>query len=86
MADLTDICQSTCKIAIREEIERDMERGRIKEENADGDDTMEGDDDNVDDSMPNIFSRYFESAVRNTRKSVSDRNLVQYASFVQTLQ
>ena len=63
-----------------------MERGRIKEENADGDDTMEGDDDNVDDSMPNIFSRYFESAVRNTRKSVSDRNLVQYASFVQTLQ
>ena len=86
MADLTEICQSTCKIAICEDIERDMERGRIKEENADGDDTMEGDDDNVDDSMPNIFSRYFESAVRNARKSVSDRNLVQYASFAQTLQ
>ena len=37
---------------------------RIKEENADGDDTMEGDDDNVDDFMPEILSRYFESALR----------------------
>ena len=47
---------------------------------------MEDDDDNVDDSMPEIFSRHFESAVRNARKSVSDRDLAQYASFVQTLQ
>jgi len=85
-ADLTEICQSACKIAIREEIERDMERERIKEENADGDDTMEGDDDDVDDSMPEILSRHFESAVRNARKSVSDRDLAQYASFAQTLQ
>merc|ERR1719157_30495 len=85
-ADLTEICQSACKIAIREEIERDMERERIKEENADGDDTMEGDDDAEDDSMPEILSRHFESAVRNARKSVSDRDLAQYASFAQTLQ
>ena len=28
---------------------------RVKEENADGDDTMEGDNDNVDDSMLEIF-------------------------------
>ena len=59
---------------------------RIKEENADGDDTMEDDDDNVDDSMPEILSRHFESAVRNARKSVSDKDLAQYASFAQTLQ
>merc|ERR1711957_1007816 len=78
-ADLTEICQSACKIAIREEIERDMERERIKEENADGDDAE-------DDSMPEILSRHFESAVRNARKSVSDRDLAQYASFAQTLQ
>jgi len=59
---------------------------RIKEENADGDDTMEDDDDNVDDSMPEILSRHFESAVRNARKYVSDRDLAQYTSFAQTLQ
>merc|ERR1712150_323160 len=31
-ADLTEICQSACKLAIREEIERDLERQRMKEE------------------------------------------------------
>ena len=39
----------------------------IKEENADGDNTMEGDDDDVDDSMPEICSRHFESMVRNAK-------------------
>merc|ERR1739838_1237327 len=34
-ADLTEICQSACKLAIREEIERDLERTRIKEEAGD---------------------------------------------------
>merc|ERR1719379_3009756 len=31
-ADLTEICQSACKLAIREEIERDIERMRAKAE------------------------------------------------------
>src|SRR6056300_1163281 len=43
-ADLTEICQSACKLAIREEIERDIERQRIKEENED----MEEDEDDDD--------------------------------------
>merc|ERR1712023_413951 len=30
-ADLTEICQSACKLAIREEIERDIERQRMKD-------------------------------------------------------
>ena len=80
-ANLTNFFQSACTIAIREEIERGMERERIKEDNANGDDTMEGDDDNIDDSMSEILSRHFESAVKNARKSVSDRNLAQYTSF-----
>ena len=79
--DLTEICQNSCKIAIRKQIERVMERGRIKEENADGDDIIEGDDDNVDDSMPEILSRHFESAARKVRKFASDKNFAQYASF-----
>ena len=63
-----------------------MERERIKEENTDDDDTMEGNDDNVDDSIHEILSRHFKLAVRNARKSVSDRDLAQYASSTQTLQ
>merc|ERR1712194_599537 len=80
-ADLTEICQTACKLAIREEIERDMERNRMREE-AD----MSDDDDEESDSMPEILSRHFEVAVRGARRSVSDRDLTQYASFAQTLQ
>ena len=84
-ADLTEICQTACKLAIREEIERDIERQRMKQEAA-GEDMEDDDDDGeVEDTMPEILSRHFESAVRNARRSVSDRDLAQYASFAQTL-
>jgi transitional endoplasmic reticulum ATPase len=36
--------------------------------------------------MPEILARHFEAAVRGARRSVSDRDLAQYASFAQTLQ
>merc|ERR1719215_1885856 len=83
-ADLTEICQSACKLAIREEIERDIERQRIKEESGDMED--DDDDDEDEDTMPEILPAHFENAVRNSRRSVSDRDLAQYASFAQTLQ
>merc|ERR1712154_140410 len=79
-ADLTEICQSACKLAIREEIERDLERTRIKEEAGE---EMDDDDDDESDTMPEILPRHFESAVRQARRSVSDRDLAQYASFAQ---
>merc|ERR1711937_870877 len=83
-ADLTEICQTACKLAIREEIERDIERGRLREEAGE---EMEDDDvDELEDTMPEILPRHFEHAVRNARRSVSDRDLAQYASFAQTLQ
>merc|ERR1711935_843971 len=82
-ADLTEICQTACKIAIREEIERDIERGRLQEEN---DDMDEENEEEEDDLMPEILSSHFEYAVRQARRSVSDRDLAQYASFAQTLQ
>merc|ERR1712032_1637634 len=82
-ADLTEICQTACKMAIREEIERDIERQRIK---AEAGDDMEDDDDDDEDTMPEILPKHFESAVRQARRSVSDRDLAQYASFAQTLQ
>merc|ERR1719353_2040795 len=46
-ADLTEICQTACKIAIRENIERDIERERLKAET--GEDDMEDGDDDDDD-------------------------------------
>jgi transitional endoplasmic reticulum ATPase len=85
-ADLTEICQSACKLAIREEIERDIERQRMKEEAGDGMEEDEAEEDEEEDLMPEILSRHFETAVRGARRSVSDRDLAQYASFAQTLQ
>jgi transitional endoplasmic reticulum ATPase len=83
-ADLTEICQTACKLAIREEIERDIERGRLREEA--GEEMEDEDEDEAEDTMPEILPRHFEHAVRNARRSVSDRDLAQYASFAQTLQ
>merc|ERR1712137_418659 len=51
-----------------------------------GEEMDEDDDDEDDDTMPEILPRHFESAVRQARRSVSDRDLAQYASFAQTLQ
>lgn len=81
-ADLTEICQSACKMAIREEIERDIERQRMKQEAGEEMD----DDEDEEDTMPEILPKHFETAVRQARRSVSDRDLAQYASFAQTLQ
>ena len=82
-ADLTEICQSACKMAIREEIERDIERDSMK---AEAGEEMDDDDEEEEDTMPEILPKHFEVAVRNARRSVSDRDLAQYASFAQTLQ
>jgi transitional endoplasmic reticulum ATPase len=47
---------------------------------------MEDDDEEDEDTMPEILPKHFEAAVRQARRSVSDRDLAQYASFAQTLQ
>mmetsp|Transcript_12904 Transcript_12904/g.11693 ORF Transcript_12904/g.11693 Transcript_12904/m.11693 type:complete len:810 (-) Transcript_12904:65-2494(-) len=83
-ADLTEICQRAAKLAIREDIERSAERDRIRQEaEAAG---MTIDDVEDEDSVPEILPRHFEEAVRNARRSVSDRDLAQYSAFSQTLQ
>merc|ERR1712137_1332797 len=46
-ADLTEICQRAAKLAIRENIERDIERGRLRAESGE----MEDEDDDDDDDM-----------------------------------
>merc|ERR1712167_118664 len=84
-ADLTEICQRAAKLAIREDISRSLEREQIRKDNeADG--LMEEDVPEEEDLMPEIMPRHFEEAVRNARRSVSDRDLAQYSSFAVNLQ
>merc|ERR1712137_1348634 len=78
-ADLTEICQRAAKIAIRESIQRDMEREKMKED--DGED-MDGDDDPV----PEITREHFEEAMAHARRSVSDQDLMKYSAFAQSMQ
>lgn len=85
-ADLTEICQRAAKLAIREDIMRSMERDQIRKD-AEAQGVMEEDPDlEEEDMVPEIMPRHFEEAVRNARRSVSDRDLAQYGSFAQNLQ
>jgi len=85
-ADLTEICQRAAKLAIREDISRNIERENIRRE-AEAQGVMD-DDAGVEeeDLVPEIMPKHFEEAVRNARRSVSDRDLAQYSAFSQTLQ
>jgi transitional endoplasmic reticulum ATPase len=79
-ADITEICQRSCKYAIRESIERDLERSRRAAENPD---LMEED---VADPVPSITKAHFEEAMKYARRSVSDADIRKYQAFAQTLQ
>lgn len=79
-ADITEICQRSCKYAIRESIERDIERERRASENPD---LMEED---VSDPVPAITKAHFEEAMKFARRSVSDADIRKYQAFAQTLQ
>lgn len=79
-ADITEICQRACKYAIRESIERDLERSRRAAENPD---LMEED---VADPVPSITKAHFEEAMKYARRSVSDADIRKYQAFAQTLQ
>jgi len=72
-ADLTEICQTACKLAIREDI--------VHEATINDGDEFEEDKD----FLPELLPRHFEEAVRSARKSVSDRDLAQYQSFAKAL-
>ena len=79
-ADITEICQRACKYAIRESIERDIERERRASENPD---LMEED---VSDPVPALTKMHFEEAMKFARRSVSDADIRKYQTFAQTLQ
>ena len=78
-ADITEICQRACKYAIREDIEKDMERQRM------GKDTMEVDG-GQEDEVAQIKAVHFEESMKYARRSVSDTDIRKYQAFAQTLQ
>nr|CAD1840879.1 unnamed protein product [Ananas comosus var. bracteatus] len=80
-ADITEICQRACKYAIRENIEKDIERERRKRENPEA---MEEDDDAND--VAEIKAVHFEESMKYARRSVSDADIRKYQAFAQTLQ
>ncbi|XP_047074132.1 cell division cycle protein 48 homolog [Lolium rigidum] len=75
-ADITEICQRACKYAIREDIEKDIERQRSGME-VDG---------GQEDEVAEIKAAHFEESMKYARRSVSDGDIRKYQSFAQTLQ
>jgi len=73
-ADITEICQRCCKLAIKESIEKIRERA--EHENA-----MEEEVDPV----PEITKKHFEQAMSFARRSVPDQDIQRYEMFAQTL-
>ena len=79
-ADLTEICQRACKLAIRECIEFEI---RTEKEN-EGSSLVDDDDDY--DPVKEISKDHFEEAMRFARRSVSDSDIRRYERFAESLQ
>merc|ERR1711991_242245 len=73
------------RLSVLKAVLRDMERDMIRKE-AEANGQVTDDDMEEDDAVPELLPRHFEEAVRQARRSVSDRDLAQYSSFAQNLQ
>ncbi|MCO5564919.1 hypothetical protein L7F22_018587 [Adiantum nelumboides] len=80
-ADITEICQRACKYAIRENIEKDLELDKKREENPEA---MEVEDELEE--VAEIKAAHFEESMKYARRSVSDADIRKYQAFAQTLQ
>ncbi|KAJ9553950.1 hypothetical protein OSB04_017995 [Centaurea solstitialis] len=80
-ADITEICQRACKYAIRDNIKKDIERGRRRSESPQA--TMEED---VEDEVSEIRAAHFEESMKFARRSVNDADIRKYQAFAQKLQ
>ena len=98
-ADITEVCQRACKLAIRESIAKDLEieraraasRAEAAAYSSDGTAAApaEGaapmDTDEEIDPVPEITREHFRESMRYARRSVSDADIRRYESFAQTL-
>lgn len=82
-ADLTEICQRACKMAIRESIEKEIRLEKERQQRqAKGEELMEEEEDPV----PELTRAHFEEAMKYARRSVTDNDIRKYEMFAQTLQ
>lgn len=81
-ADLTEICQRSAKMAIRESIEKEIE---MEKERAalGGEGAMDTEE---PDPVPEITKAHFEESMKFARRSVNDNDIRKYEMFSQTLQ
>ncbi len=73
-ADVIELCQRACKMAIRESIEKEQ-----KLESQDVHNSL-----NTDDSIGKIRREHFEKAMDRFRRSISDNDIRMYNMFAQT--
>lgn len=79
-ADITEICQRACKLAIREAIQKEQEAEKKRLENPEA---MEEEE---EDPVPFITRAHFEEAMKYARRSVTDADVRKYEMFAQKLQ
>jgi len=80
-ADLTEICQRACKLAIRQSIDAEIKREIERKQSPDCAMDVE-----EEDPVPEITKAHFEEAMKFARRSVSDNDIRKYEMFAQTLQ
>lgn len=91
-ADITEICQRACKLAIRESIAALAQRERERAEAAGDDEAAAADGktpadvDEEDVGPADITRSHFEESLRSARRSVSDADIRRYEQFSHTLQ
>jgi len=83
-ADLTEICQRACKLAIRESVEKKIAYEKDRQiRGARGEELM---DEEEYDPVHELARKHFEEAMKFARRSVSDNDIRKYEMFAQTLQ
>eukprot|EP00871_Galdieria_phlegrea_P005468 jgi/Galph1/5922/GphlegSOOS_G4547.1 len=78
-ADITEICQRACKLAIREAIQKEIEIQKQREVNPD---SM---DEEVD-PVPMLTRKHFEESMKFARRSVTDADVRRYEMYAQNIQ
>jgi len=81
-ADLTEICQRAVKFAIRESIEKEIQR---EEEMAQAADEGMDEDADLEPAVPFITRAHFEEAMKYARRSVQDKDIKHYEMFAKSL-
>ena len=73
-ADLTEICQRACKLAVKESIEYETERSKQ------GSNLME-----LEDPVPYISEKHFVAAMKTARRSVQEKDIERYEAFARSM-